>query len=793
VEKDPFVNFISDLSEKIKINREHKQIMERVNDPKANIDESKASLENLILKIKEKIEGSVSQSPISLAENITEKQAQISSEVPPVTSTNVKVMSEEDNNFNVFVDRLKGILNKPREIITNTPTVSSEKTTSQPFSKNENQEVITSKDYIKGLETKKKKSNKTQNYVDELEKVKDAVQVEKEDTKVTEIKKLIEEYAEKYIKKAVGMMGETGGGTVAVQYANGGTMNGDLNVNGHILSGGVDLLDIFSEGGGGESGDPVVNALVHANSGQWNEAYSNLVSNSAAYLSGYDLSSIAAASGNWDSTYTTVQAFSANWDYSYTTISENSACWDLGCEAYSNLVSNSAAYLSAVDISELIAASGNWNSNYTTVSENSAYWADTRYDVTFANNVTVNGNLTALGSSTFKNTIFTTTSALSVVNLGPGPALYVYQAAGPYDVASFYDGDGVEVLHVGNANVGQGGKVGINESYPTVELTVNGQISANNTITALGGNSDQWNSNYTTTNTNSANWGAAYTNNSTLSAPQLPVPKILLAGTTNVQYLTGRSDNYQKINTLRYGGNITINKSPILVVNDITQETLNAYQIFIEMVMFRKNRVRSRYGLGETYKNYFSVPVDSNAASKPWGANFWQRSGSEPQYKPAHGGFYPHLIPNVLRHNQLSVSSSNQVIDLSPCLNGRFREAEIIYSSDPNVVYYNDSINCIAPFMLLKVGSGNRIGYSARYKPMYIAFRYIAWLPNKNNGRGEIVSGPLSPTIRVSNIRWPFKLNHYLSSKAKRPIVELTNSRTNWNNLYKKEFICRFI
>ena len=37
-----------------------------------------------------------------------------------------------------------------------------------------------------------------------------------------------------------------GGGTNAVQYANGGTMNGNLNVNGDILSGGVNILDVLS-------------------------------------------------------------------------------------------------------------------------------------------------------------------------------------------------------------------------------------------------------------------------------------------------------------------------------------------------------------------------------------------------------------------------------------------------------------------------------------------------------------------------------------------------------------------
>ena len=89
-----------------------------------------------------------------------------------------------------------------------------------------------------------------------------------------------------------------------------------------------------------------------------------------------------------------------------------------------------------------------------------------------------------MGTATFANTIFTTTSALSVVNTGPGPALYVFQASGPYDVASFYDGDGIEVLHVGNAGPGGLGKVGINESFPNEELTVRGSISATETIYA---------------------------------------------------------------------------------------------------------------------------------------------------------------------------------------------------------------------------------------------------------------------------------------------------------------------
>jgi hypothetical protein len=94
--------------------------------------------------------------------------------------------------------------------------------------------------------------------------------------------------------------------------------------------------------------------------------------------------------------------------------------------------------------------------------------------LTVDRDVTVLGRLSSLGVSYFANTVFSTTSAICAYNTGPGPALYVYQAAGPYDVASFYDGDGVEVLHIGNATPNGNGFVGINNGDPNVELSVDG-------------------------------------------------------------------------------------------------------------------------------------------------------------------------------------------------------------------------------------------------------------------------------------------------------------------------------
>ena len=121
-------------------------------------------------------------------------------------------------------------------------------------------------------------------------------------------------------------------------------------------------------------------------------------------------------------------------------------------------------------------------------------------------NLTVYGTISATGNSYFANTVYSTTSALSVINLGNnGPALYISNN-GTGDLASFYDYDtNVEVFHIGGVN-GSFPNVGVKTSTPNVDFTVNGQISSNNIIFARDGNSNDWNSNYTLVQSKSANW-----------------------------------------------------------------------------------------------------------------------------------------------------------------------------------------------------------------------------------------------------------------------------------------------
>jgi hypothetical protein len=139
-----------------------------------------------------------------------------------------------------------------------------------------------------------------------------------------------------------------------------------------------------------------------------------------------------------------------------------------------------AVFVSASDgsltINRLTKATNSNGINESIISDNGSL-------VYVGGNLTISGNLTALGNAYFANTVFTTTSAISVVNTGIGPALYVYQGPGTSDVASFYDGDGIEVLHIGNCHPGdQFGKIGINTGDPNKELTVKGSVSASGTM-----------------------------------------------------------------------------------------------------------------------------------------------------------------------------------------------------------------------------------------------------------------------------------------------------------------------
>jgi len=177
----------------------------------------------------------------------------------------------------------------------------------------------------------------------------------------------------------------SGGGTTAVQFADGGTMKGDLNVAANILSGGVNLLDIFAGGGGGGGGVGDLSGSGTAGTiAIWNGT--KTLSNSIITESGSKVTFAGDISGE-SARFTTVSALTAN----------------------------------------------------------------------------------------FEQTIVSSTSALSVVNSGTGPALFVKQE-GAEPIAHFIDTNGDDIVFADN------GFVGIGTFTPNEKLTVVGNISSTGSV-----------------------------------------------------------------------------------------------------------------------------------------------------------------------------------------------------------------------------------------------------------------------------------------------------------------------
>lgn len=144
-----------------------------------------------------------------------------------------------------------------------------------------------------------------------------------------------------YKKFTVYSQAYAGGGTVAVQYANGGTMNGTLNVaTGQILSGGIDLSDIFS---GGDDGEPLFTSWAQTYSANYEDTYTTVQAYSANWEFAY--SAIYANSTNWNNTYATVQAYSPSWNSTYSTVQTYSASWVAGSSAQTLAFNESNALL----------------------------------------------------------------------------------------------------------------------------------------------------------------------------------------------------------------------------------------------------------------------------------------------------------------------------------------------------------------------------------------------------------------------------------------------------------------
>ena len=252
MEQDPFINFLSNLTEKIKVEKEHKALMEKINSSTEETS-SVLPLEETLLNLQEKINQQV--------------QAHLQETSPAIESTVENVIEPppaiiEEKNFEDFVDKLKNILITPRKELPIRDVVDDEAPVEEePVEELEPEPEVNP--YVQELQKQSvEKTPESNKYITDLDKLTTKVVAEKQPEKIEDVKKLIEEYVTKYARRILDLGG--GGGSVAQQFANGGTMNGSLNVTGQYLSGGVDLANViigeFSTGNIAFSGNQIYTA-----------------------------------------------------------------------------------------------------------------------------------------------------------------------------------------------------------------------------------------------------------------------------------------------------------------------------------------------------------------------------------------------------------------------------------------------------------------------------------------------------------------------------------------------------
>ena len=232
MEQDPFISFLSNLTEKISVEKEHKALMEKINSeqPAPTISPLEETLSRLQEKISQQVQAHI---------EVTTPREEVKE---LLINENKEEQILEEESFGDFVNKLEDILKAPRKEIPIQDIVKEE----APIDEEPIDEIEPEiNPYVQELKKQSiEKQPESSKYINDLDKLTTKVVAEKQPEKIEDVKKLIEEYVTKYARRILDLGG--GGGSVAQQFANGGTMNGNLNVTGQYLSGGVDLASIIA-------------------------------------------------------------------------------------------------------------------------------------------------------------------------------------------------------------------------------------------------------------------------------------------------------------------------------------------------------------------------------------------------------------------------------------------------------------------------------------------------------------------------------------------------------------------
>jgi len=476
------------------------------------IDESKKQLlEQKTTNITD-VEHICNESKQVISENLKRAESLVSNKIGKLQSTADKKINDitalVENRISLFDNRIADI---------NSAIERAENSLQEQISQGLNNILTEAKSHSSILEDKKieikELVSKTANELSVLgtgiveaveKKVKDfnLVAIKRED--LNSLKKQLETRLENEsanLKKYVAGYG--GGGSVAAQYANGGTMNGSLNIaTGQILSGGIDIGTIF---GGGSSGVSYLSAL---NDVSIPSPANGQVLVYSSVLEKWTTGSPASASGQtgyYGSFYdTTAQTLTGANQAKRLNIANTFEANGISLSSNKIVFNNIGTY-------ELI-----FSIQYKNTSQNQEdiyiWFRKNGVDIPDSSSVFT---IPARKNASIPAQLIAVTPFIATLAANDFIEIYWHCNNTAVTVETFTthtnptipDTPGVIITAKQVTNVQLVPTVGA--YLPLSGGTVTGVLSTTNVIYASGGNSNQWNSTYSTVQTNSASWNPA--------------------------------------------------------------------------------------------------------------------------------------------------------------------------------------------------------------------------------------------------------------------------------------------
>lgn len=272
----------------------------------------------------------------------------------------------------------------------------------------------------------------------------------------------------------------------------------------------------------------------------------------------------------------------------------------------------------------------------------------------------------------------------------------------------------------------------------------------------------------------------------------LPVPLVKLQS-----FVGGTGTTVNTLNKNNTVGNpIILINPPYITLRDVSTEQIN-HGVFIEMVQYKMKSVNNNPSKFKRNGGGFVVEPRMEDDGDGGVRNGLQYDIMSLYGKiiTTRGGVQNKSIDNLVinRMNHYQVQEPNEIYDLSDYFSGRYSYQLLKYITGGTdfslltvpVPFTNSAKNNNR----YKKKSGNdgtfyRLCYPGELTSLYVAFRYLMFDPDSNNGKGKFIEGPLSQTIKVSNKYFPFLKTSIDGECIVNPMVD-----DGYDNLIKFRFV----